>query len=308
MKRKFLLCQLLLIYILLPFQAIASNTPFSNIFVFGDSLSDNGNINSLSLPDLSFLNSPPFNHGFTNGPFAVEVLANNLNRDQNLHLTVNPSLHLVNRLPVGTNYAVAGARAGATGNPLFNLSSQVNTFLGSHSNSAPNDALYIIFIGSNDVLDALQTSDRRLITTAVEAIDNSLRELVYAGAESILVVNVSDLGLTPRVRALGTAVVKQATRLTNDFNSQLVRYVHKIEKERQIDIVDFDFFQLSHTVSENSVGLGYINTTEACLFNTNCVAQGKFDDFIYLDDIHPTADAQQRIGHALYTIVPELPE
>ncbi len=54
MKKKFLFCQLLLAYVFLPFQAIASNAPFSNIFVFGDSLSDNGNINSLSLPELEF--------------------------------------------------------------------------------------------------------------------------------------------------------------------------------------------------------------------------------------------------------------
>ncbi len=238
----------------------------------------------------------------------MEVLASNLNRDQNLHLTVNPSLHLISRLPVGTNYAIAGATAGGTGNPLFNLSSQVDAFLRAHSNSAPKDALYVLFIGGNDVLDALQTSDKRVITHAVETIDENLRELNYAGATSILVVNVPDLGLTPRVRALGTVVAKQATRLTIEFNSQLLKQIHKIEQDRHIDIVNFDFFRLSHTVSENSIGMGYLNSTEACLFNTSCVEGAQFDDFIYFDDIHPTADAHKRIGHAMYTLVPELPE
>ena len=309
MKRKFLLCQLLLVYALLPLQAIASNTPFSNIFVFGDSLSDNGNL--ASLPQFSFLNSRPYNHGFTNGKFAVEVLAKNLN------LKVKPSLYFQGR-PKGNNYAVAGATARNQGNATdpFNLTSQVDEFLTFHNGSAPASALYIIFIGGNDVFDALNPSNNpaQVISSAVDAIDDAINELAKNGAEAILVVNVPDIGLTPKIRSFGKPVVDAATALSIQFNSLLLSHLNKIEQELQKDFVYFDFFQLSQRVSADSKGMGYTNSTEACfnsttfVFNSACNEVDRFDDFIYFDDEHPTADAHNRIGRAMYSVVPELPE
>ncbi|MGH6636712.1 MAG: SGNH/GDSL hydrolase family protein, partial [Gammaproteobacteria bacterium] len=99
---EFLLRPLLIVWLLFP---IGSTAEPSEIIVFGDSLSDTGNL--ASLPGFEFLKDPPFDRGFSNGPRAVEVLANNLG------LHVNPSLHLVGP-PVGTSFAVSGARAGGT--------------------------------------------------------------------------------------------------------------------------------------------------------------------------------------------------
>ncbi|KJV05062.1 SGNH/GDSL hydrolase family protein [Methylocucumis oryzae] len=46
---------------------------FDNLIVFGDSLSDNGNVASITTYD--FLNHPPYQQGFSNGQLAVERLA-----------------------------------------------------------------------------------------------------------------------------------------------------------------------------------------------------------------------------------------
>ena len=60
-----------------------------------------------------------------------------------------------------------------------------------------------------------------------------------------------------------TNVVKKASRLTKQFNSSLSSHLIKIEKDLNVDIIEFDLFQLSNFVATNSVGLGYINSTEA---------------------------------------------
>jgi phospholipase/lecithinase/hemolysin len=310
MNIKLLLSKLLLVSLLMPLGVSATDKPIKNVFVFGDSLSDTGNLASLSpkFPQYNFLKTPPYNHGFTNGLFAVEVLA------KYLHLEVKPSLHLTGS-PQGTNYAVAGATAGGTGDSQINLTSQVVTFLSYQPNhSAPKDALYIIFIGGNDVKDALDTPGKSVIKNAVQAVDDNIRALIVAGAKAILVVNVPDLGLTPRERDRGKKVAKQASHLTNEFNDKLLAHLNNIEKALHVDIISFDLYQLSHIVTDNSIGMGYTNSTQACFDSTNfvyvngCHSRASFEDYFYFDDFHPTEATHKRIGRALYSVVPELPE
>jgi phospholipase/lecithinase/hemolysin len=79
----------------------AAQASFSAEFVFGDSLSDNGNLAVLTGP---FASPPSFDNSFTNGPVAVQLLA------QSLGLSANASLWLAGpSVPAGTNYAVGGA-------------------------------------------------------------------------------------------------------------------------------------------------------------------------------------------------------
>ena len=71
---------------------------YTNIYVFGDSLSDNGN---LSMAPGAPAGTPS---RFTNGPVAVEIVAGALG------LALTPSDHLNGGFS-GNNFAVAGAKA-----------------------------------------------------------------------------------------------------------------------------------------------------------------------------------------------------
>ena len=94
---------------------------YSNVYVFGDSLSDNGNLMALD---------PSVPQRFTNGPVAVEVIA------AGLGMSLTPSYHLLQTPPFGNNYAIAGAKAvdedGNEQTPDINLPTQVNAFLQIH--------------------------------------------------------------------------------------------------------------------------------------------------------------------------------
>ncbi len=303
-----LLRSLLIIWLLFPIGGVAEQS-FREIFVFGDSLSDTGNLASLPSPEVEFLNHPPYDRGFSNGPRAVEVLANSLG------LSAKPSLHLIGP-PAGTNFAVAGARAGGT--EPFDLLVQLGAFLFSHQGNAPADALYIIIIGGNDLRDARDEPDTtaaaKIIQEAVHTIEESLRILVSRGARAILVSDAPDIGAIPETRLLAESqndaqLIKSATEKTKDFNGALSRSLSNIEEDVGIDIIEFNLFQLVRFIRANNVALGFTNDRDACFssitftFHPEC----DFDEFVFFDEIHPTARVHERAGRALFTVVPEVP-
>jgi phospholipase/lecithinase/hemolysin len=303
MTKQFLLRGLLVLYLSLPIGASAEHS-FSNLFVFGDSLSDTGNLAALS--GFGFLNNFPFDKGFSNGGRAVGVLA------KSLGLNVDPSLHLVGP-PVGTNFAVSGARArGASPIDLF---AQIGSFLLNNGGTAPSDALYVVFIGGNDVRDARDEANKHLakefIRDAVKSIDLSVRSLVAAGAKAIMVVNVSDIGAIPEsLQSSNEKLSERATELTKQFNKELSRRVHRTEYDHSLDLIEFDLYQFFRLAINNSIALGFTNNNEACfsfssvtlIFHPDC----NFDQFVFFDEIHPTQRIHVRVGRALFAVVPEL--
>jgi phospholipase/lecithinase/hemolysin len=138
----------------------AQAADFSAEYVFGDSLSDRGNLaeleNVLGIFPGNFPDPPSFHDSFTNGNVAVQDLA------QSLGLNANPSLWLTGfkdpaglfggpAFVPGTNYAVAGATSADAnaGTPGINLPEQVAAYNAFVSDHADPNALYVVMIGGN---------------------------------------------------------------------------------------------------------------------------------------------------------------
>ena len=304
---------------------------FSKIYVFGDSLSDRGNLAALSADPafvfLDFLNDFPFDKGFSNpknpsepGRRAVEILADALG------LPLTPSLHLVGA-PQGTNFAVAGAVAagllpdgGIDGN---NLDVQLAVF----DQAAPADlenALYVMFIGGNDIRAARDALSRglgkRVVHTAVEKVNAAVRHLAAQGAKAFLVVNAPNIGVIPESRLLAQSthhptLPVRATRYTKKFNKGLSATLQGTREELDLNLVEFDLFHFFGTLLANSRALGFDNSRDACVNNPiapatpppipGCV--GMLDSFVFFDEIHPTNHVHRQLGRALFSLVPELP-
>ena len=117
----------------------AQASAYSALYVFGDSLSDSGNVGVLSGGTIP---APPYAPGrFSNGPVWVETLAANL------------GLSATAALAGGTNWAFGGA---VTGGPFTSstptLTAQVSSFyLPSVGGVADPNALYVVWGGGNDV-------------------------------------------------------------------------------------------------------------------------------------------------------------
>lgn len=126
--------------IAIAFSALASASSFDNLYVFGDSLSDTGNVYALTGGHTP---PAPYYHGrFSNGPVWVESLANHLG------LSVDPSLN------GGTNYAFGGAEADRSHTLSHdntpNIGYQITQFSASHSFTGHE--LVVVWAGGNDFL------------------------------------------------------------------------------------------------------------------------------------------------------------
>ena len=171
----------------------ADAADFSAEYVFGDSLSDNGNL--AAALGTNFPNPPSFDNSFTNGKVAVQLLA------ESLGLSANASLWLTSPTPAGTNYAVGGATSAASaigGSMNINLPSQVDAYSASVSGHADPNALYVVMIGGNDVRNAaLQGTGAGAITDGVDTEVTEISTLGEEGAKHFLVVNVPNVGIIP---------------------------------------------------------------------------------------------------------------
>lgn len=275
---------------------------YSDIYVFGDSLSDVGNMNLID---------PRAPKRFTNGRVAVEVMAEILGFPP-----LTPSLHLSPTsgapAPPGKNYAVAGARAadedGEEATPDINLPTQVNAFLrgagGGGGASAPPAALYAIGIGGNDVRNAQQLrasavlaptqqerkasidAARSLLRGALTSQIAQIEKLVSAGARNIVVIGCPDVGASPEVhiavRQISAAVAhdnrlvnaagrlpRKASRLSEKYNRALRRKLRRLERRNSgdgVNIIFFDTVAFMDTLIENALDHGFTNTDDACIY------------------------------------------
>lgn len=270
-----------------------SATHSLRLFYFGDSLSDSGNhfiaFHDVSTRPFELIPDAPYAVGglhFSNGPTWAEQLAFKLR---------TPSSGLPSLLASGvfTNYAVGRARArpSAPVFPFFDLATQVSRFRADFPLGAPATATYALWIGSNDLSDALTASATDptgatsivIIQAALTSVAASIQGLWQAGARDFLVLNVPNLALTPAVRAAGPSAQGAATLFTNAFNGGLNQALNALAPLPGIRLRRLDVDAILTEVVANPAAAGMTNVAAACL--TFGVVQNPFcrkpNDFLF---------------------------
>lgn len=284
---------------------VAEAQAYSSLVVFGDSVSDGGNValtigQPNGVPQVISGNSyiPDYPYApsgrYSNGPVWAETFA------QSLGLPLLPSL------AGGSNYAFAGARTSGADVPVPTLTTQTAAFLAQVQGVAPADALYVIAEVGNDARDALAaiaggadaTSTMQLAATRyasdVGAIVDSLRD---AGAQHFLVFNNVDLGRVPAVAAMGSDAAALASTLTASMNTELGQRL-----QGQSDITLLDTFSFIDRVTLDPQAFGFVNGSDAC----GAIAQADCSGYVFWDGLHPTAAMHRVIADAaLAAAVPE---
>ena len=311
---------------LLVMAQLACAGPFSTLIVFGDSLSDMGNVFKATsdVPGTSAIPlSPPYFRGrFSNGPMWIEELANALG------LQIAPSLD------GGTNFALGGAQTGDDvtqlfqqdiGVTIFSLRSQVTAYRATlleptltnptRMKQAPVDALYVVWGGANDLREAVRQGTQgaapaQIASDTVENIVDIIRTLQSAGAIYFLVPNLPDLGLTPQHVARGPAAMQLATDLSNAFNSTLESALRQLESTLPVQIARLDIATHFQELIMNPRRFGVTNVTEACFsgdpFKPGTVC-AQPEQYIFWDAIgHPTAATEALIADFALAALPPL--
>jgi phospholipase/lecithinase/hemolysin len=315
---------------------------YSNLYVFGDSLSDTGN-NATVWDTVGFLGYiPPFPAGTPPGtlrtpvptpsdtfiptfPYASNVYSNGpvwaSSFASALGLSAAPSL------TGGTNYAYGGARVGPLGdpNPFTNfpanfppsLTTQVATFLGVSGGNAPSSALYVVAGGGNDARDIITKAAADIasnvnptagILAGAQAyasyVDAMVNSLEGAGAKDIVVWNAPNAGLGPAITANGAGQL--GTLVTFLMNQALSAALTDDIADSTDNVRIFDLFGFSTAVATNPGAFGLVNGTDACSAIANITACAANDyNYFFWDGIHPTAAAHRLIAGAMVAFVPE---
>ena len=295
------------VHLLLPLLLLVSSwaqagSQYSRIYIFGDSLSDTGNLASI----IGAFPPPYYMNRVSNGPVAVDVLASKLGLD------ATASLHLIGPAS-GSNYAVAGANA--FGDEAIDLDTQVLMFLANHGYVAPDDALYVVFIGGNDIRTARDDPNHisaiNTVTSAVTQVKQAIMDLGASGAQSFLLINAPNVGVIPETRLISAAfdepaIARRATLLSRLYRRDLHRMARQLEHQQAVQITEFDLFSYFNKLVRQGDRYGFTNVTEACFssdslsFHPDCDSGLNFDQFIFFDEIHPTARVHALVGEALF--------
>ncbi|WP_290650848.1 SGNH/GDSL hydrolase family protein [Aquisalimonas sp.] len=232
------------------------------ICVFGDSLSDVGNV--LVVTDGAV--PPPeryFSGRFTNGFVAADYLAIALG------FTLQPSMEDPS-CSSSTSFAYGGSGTGQTNLtpgdfPVRGLLGQVEEFHSDTGGMADPEALYVVWSGANDYLLA---GTKGIPTGGPEEtvgnIETAIRELHGMGARNFLVANLPDLGNIPIAAVIEEAnpgtreVLGEATRAHNGLLGATLN--NNLVELEDIRLYSTDVYALFNEIDANPSSFGFVNT------------------------------------------------
>lgn len=277
------------------FASAASAQSYNRLVVFGDSLSDNGNLYAATFNTQP--TSPPFFQGrFSNGPVFTELLGFNAGRSA-VGAPVTGSI----------NYAYGGARTDSSAFPP-GMRNQLLAYTNAGGTFGSNDLVSILG-GANNIFQAVPAASvaqnpagaiAPFAQAAAADINFIVNSVATAGAGTILVGNLPNLALTPQFnQGAGAPAAPLADFAGTTFNSALLSGLMTTAAARPgTNIILMDLYKIGPVLSANPTWFGLTNTTDAC-FNgvTVCAAP---DTYLYWDGVHPTA-----AGHRLIAALAE---
>lgn len=286
----------------------AAQLDFDRIYVFGDSLSDPGNL--FNLLGQQFPPSPPYSDGrVSNGPVWAEYLAQDLGLSPASFgaLTVSPNLALQ-----GINLAFAGANTDATNvnntngllppttPPLPGLTQQLatyQTFQTQLGAIAAEKALYVLWVGANDYLGGGALDP----TQPLSKIDGAIDTLYGLGARNFLIGNLPDLGLTPQAIALGLQTpLNQITQAHNQGLANIL--TTKASQYQGTHFTSLDVNTLFSNITQSPATFGFSQTQTSCIFISPGNIQvdpdlnGCGQTSLFWDNLHPTTKGHRLIA------------
>jgi len=255
--------------VLITLTSLAGASSFSAVVVYGDSLSDNGNLYAA----IGYPPSPYYQGRFSNGPVAVEQLATAWG------------------VPL-FDFAYGGATTGV-GNYVDGGTQTTPGKLGlpgmqvELAGSAPlltpaltSSALFIVWGGANDFFAGGSP------TTAVTNIDSIVATLQAEGVQHILVPGLPDIGLTPEF--YGDPV---ATAYSEEFNSLLLASLPS-------GVSYGDTFTLLDQITSDP-SYGFTDVKDPC-FNGTSVCSNP-NQYLFWDGVHPTTAADAFLAQEFAT-------
>ncbi|MCH9636557.1 SGNH/GDSL hydrolase family protein [Rickettsiella endosymbiont of Litargus connexus] len=255
--------------------------PIHKIYVFGDSLSDTGNLEAATLSFLPNANNY-FMGRFSDGYLWIDDLA------ENYHTTVQDNQFI-------KNYAVGGATAfpyvnqvsifhwgyylvGSLGNQLYQFTKTYHKF-------EPDD-LVIVWIGANDLLWAgdmyfcgkltkaciegqVEKPDQTIIVQrAAHVVQRQVQKMEKDGAKHIILIGLPDFSIVPRYIFQQPAIAALKKADVTSYNDKLKTFVNENQAQGH-DILFYDLNKLLQGLIHNKAEQAQDKITDvvhSCLY------------------------------------------
>jgi phospholipase/lecithinase/hemolysin len=279
----------------------------NQLVVFGDSLSDNGNV-SLATAGLF----PGSNYATRTVPgtnLTVSMYTDGLNTTPAVPSTgpfglwidqFASKMNLADPQPFlagtgGTDYAVASAETGSNV-LMYYVSDQVSFYLSSRNGAgASSTALYTFWAGANDILGGKSP------ITAADNIYENILTLASTGARNFLWLNLPDLGDTPDGKASGQSAALNAA--SSAFDAEWSVNLAKLQS-LGINVIGVDVQYLVTQLLDNYSAYGFTNATTP--------AQGLSgvnpNDYVSWDGKHPTTAGDAFVANLAFDDFVAAPE
>jgi phospholipase/lecithinase/hemolysin len=308
-------------------EAQPKNRPVQvDLFVtFGDSLADTGNLYAMTstlnmVPAIPPSDSPYqtyFEGRFSNGRVGFEHLWDRL-RGYSAPLSPVLSLGYVpNKGAV--DFAFGGSTSGQLsqtpdGMSIPGLLGQVDLFLTLRKSRVPARTVAAIVTGSNDYLTT--TAPPANPVDVVANIVTAIERLHARGVNTVMVVNVADLGAVPLVAAADAAQRAGLSALSAAHNQLLSGALAALAAQRpSLHVIPIDVAAVIATLppamdtTVPAIAALAGPQAAACLFvdATTCVDVPTFDvgqNFFYWDVLHPTATVHEALGSYMCSQLP----
>ena len=290
---------------------------FSKVVVFGDSLSDTGNVRArTSAKSSGAIDYPSHTFNYDNGRFTNDTDTDPASHTylgvwhEQLARTFLGLPAASNSLGGGVNYAFGGATTmngtheEVESTPVADITitiddmgKQMDDYFAQHVFD-PN-ALYIVWGGSNDIRNDDSSAS---VTATVGRVDNLVSRLATAGAKYIMVPNVPPIGDTPRY--FGTLKGATTNQASAEYRSELATSLNALQSTLAVQgftpaIYRVDEWADTVRIFSNGPRFGFTNLTNPAQDNSSANP----DQYIFWDDLHPTTAVHYRLALTAYNAI-----
>ncbi|MEO7402423.1 MAG: SGNH/GDSL hydrolase family protein [Burkholderiales bacterium] len=302
------LLRTLIVTVAASFSASAIAATYSNIVVFGDSLSDPGNFFAkTAIPGVipGFPPPPYVNGHFSNGLTAPEYVA--------AYAQTNFGISTANFAEGGATTGTininngrcvvpsAGGCLAAVPSVGLGLQQEITNYLATTPVIAPGTLFFVQGGGNNFFLDAAIGGTANIFAIPTD-LQTAVVRLAGAGAQNIVLQNLPDLSRTPYgvgLGAVGQAQVAGAVGLVNAGIAQIWAGLSGI-------VTGFDTFSFLNQIIANPLAFGITNASTPCITSAVALA-ANCAGYLFFDDVHPTTYVHQLFSQQLIAVA-RIPE
>ncbi|WP_342276429.1 SGNH/GDSL hydrolase family protein [Spiroplasma endosymbiont of Nebria brevicollis] len=308
---------------------------YSNFYVLGDSLSDTGagtfaQNQYLENSNNKFkhfqLDEPYYNNSWSNNKVASQLIAEkiNINFKPGWLFTLNDKIYQ----NYGNNYAFGGEVADSSNHNLviksFDLKNQTKALLSQHKLQKKD--LIWVEIGANDISSLMNKTDPIIINNKINNVINeeikAINLLIANGAKQIIISDVPDLTLTPKVKKIlnnNQEKIKTASKICikyqETWNQMIIKLknIYKniiipffLSKELETDMINFKN-KIPNGIIETSATYSKMITKKEIysykpIFNSG-VNASNLNKYFYFDEFHPGMWFHQQMANHIIDIL-----